>query len=127
MENNITDEKIDKYFDVTGKALNKVKLAQAKYAKVHFKKAGEDFLDMANRYFEDAKHFKEQGKIVDAFACLNYAHGWLDAGARIGVFDVEGDNKLFTIDKESINLFISDEDENDVEDSGDDDFDDNQE
>ena len=35
---------------------------------------------------------------VTAFAALNYAHGWLDAGARIGVFDVNHDSKLFTVD-----------------------------
>ena len=34
---------------------------------------------------------------VLAFAALNYAHGWLDAGARIGLFKVK-DNRLFTVD-----------------------------
>jgi len=31
---------------------------------------------------------------------LNYAHGWLDAGARLGIFDVKGDSRLFTVDEE---------------------------
>ena len=38
------------------------------------------------------------GDIVTAFAALNYAHGWLDAGARIGLFDVGHDSELFTVD-----------------------------
>ena len=40
---------------------------------------------------------KKKGNIVNAFAALNYAHGWLDAGARLGIFDVH-DSKLFTVD-----------------------------
>ena len=52
---------------------------------------------MAQRYFSDAKHFKEKGDLVTAFAAVNYAHAWLDAGARLGVFDVH-DAELFAAD-----------------------------
>jgi len=97
LNNEITDEKLEKYFQITGEALKKVKIAGK--IVVDFRKIAEDFLDMATRYYEDAKHFKEKGDIVNAFACLNYAHGWLDAGARIGIFDVGKDNRLFTVDK----------------------------
>ncbi len=55
---------------------------------------------MANRYYEDAKHFEKKGDKLTAFAALNYAHGWLDAGARLGLFDVGGDSELFTVDEE---------------------------
>ena len=58
----------------------------------------EDFFDMAERYFNDAKYFLEKKEdMVLAFAALNYAHGWLDAGARIGLFKVN-DSRLFTVD-----------------------------
>ena len=90
--NTITDEKLAKYFDVTSRALKKVKIIPA------HKKQAEDALDMAKRYYEDAKHFKAKGDIVTAFAALNYAHGWLDAGARLGLFDVGHDSELFTVD-----------------------------
>lgn len=93
----ITREKLEKYFDVTGRALKKAKIADNKGIK-DSKKHAEDFLDMAQRYYSDAKHFMEKGDYVNAFACLNYAHGWLDAGARIGLFDVGGDSELFTVD-----------------------------
>ena len=90
----ITSEKLKKYFTVTEKALaaaeksgNRTKLIDER----------EDFLDMVKRYVADAKHFAAKGQVVDAFAALNYAHGWLDAGARLGIFDVH-DNKLFTAD-----------------------------
>ena len=92
----VTPEKLEKYFTVTGKALKKVKIAKSK--EINWQASAEDFLDMAQRYYQDAHHFKEKGDIVTAFAALNYAHGWLDAGARLGFFDVDGDNTLFTVD-----------------------------
>ena len=92
----VTNKKLDKYFDVTGKALNKVKIAKQK--EIKWKPAAEDFLDMARRYYDDAHYFRKKGDYVTAFAALNYAHGWLDAGARLGLFDVGKDSKLFTVD-----------------------------
>jgi uncharacterized protein len=96
VEDKVTDEKLKKYFEVTGKALDKVKIGEQK--DINWKAAAKDFLDMAQRYYSDAKHFQDKGEIVTAFAALNYAHGWLDAGARLGLFDVDGDNVLFTVD-----------------------------
>lgn len=92
----VTKKKIAHYFDITGRAIKKVKIAKEK--KINWKASAEDFFDMAKRYYEDAKHFQQRGDIVTAFAALNYAHGWLDAGARLGLFDVEGDSTLFTVD-----------------------------
>ena len=34
---------------------------------------------------------------MNAYGCINYAHGWLDAGARLGLFETGGDNRLFTL------------------------------
>lgn len=96
IENEITKEKLAKYFDVTGRALKKLKLACPN--KTHLDKIAKDYLDMAQRYFDDAQHFEKNGDWINAFAALNYAHGWLDAGARLGVFDVEHDSVLFTVD-----------------------------
>lgn len=93
----ITKERLDKYFDVTNRALEKVKIVSKK-EEIDFKEHAEDFLNMAQCYFNDAKHFEKQGKIVLAYGALNYAHGWLDAGARLGLFDVDHDNVLFTVD-----------------------------
>lgn len=93
---NITKKKLDKYFSVTKEALDKVKIV--KEGKVDFEEASKDFLDMARRYYDDAKHFMEKGDYVTAFAAINYAHGWLDAGARLGLFDVDHDSSLFAVD-----------------------------
>lgn len=96
MIDKITDEKLDKYFEVTGKALDKAKIILPK--KTHLFEAANDFYNMAKTYYEDAKHFRDKGDKVNAFAALNYAHGWLDSGARLGLFDVDHDSVLFTVD-----------------------------
>jgi hypothetical protein len=96
MTNTISDSKLKKYFSITEQALKKVKIVDK--CEFDCKKSAEDFLDMAQRYFSDAKHFENKGDIVNAFAALNYAHGWSDAGARLGLFDVGKDNRLFTVD-----------------------------
>lgn len=92
----VTKEKLEKYFDVTGRALKKVNETQKDEKRIE---NANDFLDMATRYYEDAKHFQKNNDYVLAFAALNYAHGWLDAGARIGLFKVK-DSTLFTVDED---------------------------
>lgn len=93
----ITEERLAKYFDVTGRAIKKVKILSGDMT-IDMKEKADDFFLMATSYFEDAKHFEAEGKIVLAYGALNYAHGWLDAGARLGLFDVDHDNVLFTVD-----------------------------
>jgi uncharacterized protein len=58
--------------------------------------SGEKVKDTAFRYFSDSKHFMDSGEYVNAFAALEYAEGWLDAGVAMGV--VKAKNK----DKKSI-------------------------
>ncbi len=93
----ISNEKVDRYLEITKKALAKVKIVNEGKVK-DWKSTAEDFLDMAQRYYSDAGYFKKKGDLINAFAATNYAHGWLDAGARIGLFDVGNDNILFTVD-----------------------------
>jgi len=88
MEKEVTKEKLEKYFKISEEALE---IAKKKVAK---KELAEDFLDMIERYIKDAKYFQEKGNWVTAFAALNYAHGWLDAGARAKIFNVK-DSRLF--------------------------------
>lgn len=86
---------VDKDIAITERALAKVTIAAPKRS--HLRRAAEDFLTMARAYIEDAKHFRERGELDKALANINYAHGWLDAGARLGLFDVGGDDQLFTL------------------------------
>jgi hypothetical protein len=92
MENQITHEKIEKYFQITEKALKEVKKSIIKGKETYAK----EIIEMAENYISDAKHFKKKEDYVNCFAALNYAHGWIDSGVRLDVFDVK-DDKLFTI------------------------------
>ena len=51
---------------------------------------------MVSNYVSDAQHFFDKDDWVNAFAALNYAHGWIDSGVRLKVFNVT-DDKLFTV------------------------------
>ena len=93
----VTEKKLDKYFDLTAKALKKIKFAK-KLTKQQEAWAKE-CLDFAQNYFSDAKYFRAKGDWVTSFAAVTYAHAWLDAGARFGWFDVGGDSELFVVDK----------------------------
>jgi len=92
MEDKITKEKVEKYFNLTSTALEKAKNSiisgKENYAK--------EIIDMVSNYLSDAKHFEEKGDLVNSFAALNYAHGWLDSGVRLDIFETD-DSKLFTI------------------------------
>ena len=92
MENKITQQKLEKYFELTSKAMKMVK------ENVSNEKENEarEIIEMVSNYLSDAKHFYNRGDFVNSFAALNYSHGWLDAGVRLGIFDVK-DSKLFTI------------------------------
>ena len=90
----ITDEKLDKYFRITNAAIAKVKITVKDEEK---RKIGEDFLTMAKCYLSDAQHFRDKGDYVSSFGAINYAHAWLDAGARMKIFDVH-DSDLFASD-----------------------------
>lgn len=88
-------ELVEKDISLTEKALGKAAIAVP--ARSHLWKVAEDFVGMARAYCEDAKHFRDKGELEKALANINYAHGWLDAGARLGLFDVGGDDQLFTL------------------------------
>jgi uncharacterized protein len=92
MKNEITKQKLEKYSNLTNKALKIAKKSiikgKEKYAK--------EIIEMVSNYISDAKYFEKKQDFVNAFAALNYAHGWIDSGVRLDIFNVK-DNKLFTI------------------------------
>ena len=83
------------YLQRTGEALEKLRVAAPNRS--HLDEVAKDFLEMAEAYYNDGWHFFKQGDLVSAFACVSYAHGWLDAGARLGLWDVDEDDQLFTL------------------------------
>ena len=91
----VTLERINKYLDLTAKAVAKVSIIGDEGTE-GFAKA-EDILGMVNAYHSDAKFFLSEGRGDDAFAAVNYAHGWIDCGVRLGYLDGKGDWQLFTL------------------------------
>ncbi len=92
MNDIITFEKIEKYLKLTSDAL---KEAEKKIIKGKEDYAKEIF-DMVSNYLSDAEHFRKKKDFVNAFAAVNYAHGWLDSGVRLDIFDVK-DSRKFTV------------------------------
>jgi len=92
MQDKITKKKLEKYFNITTTAFE---IAKKSVIKGKLKESKE-ILEMVENYLSDAKHFEKKEDFVNAFAALNYAHGWLDSGVRLGIFDVD-DDTLFTI------------------------------
>lgn len=92
MKNTITEEKIAKYFNITESALKIIKENIIKGKE----KEAKEIIDMATNYVSDAHHFYNKNDLVNTFAALNYAHGWIDSGVRLKIFNVNN-NKLFTV------------------------------
>lgn len=93
MENTITKEKLEKYFKITETALELVKKAIIKEKE----KEAKEIIEMASNYLSDARHFQDKQDFVNAFAAINYAHGWLDSGARLKIFNIKNSKETHKI------------------------------
>ncbi|RRJ33611.1 DUF357 domain-containing protein [Halocatena pleomorpha] len=89
------EEKTDRYERLLAEALAEATIAPPK--ETPLRESAAEYHEMANSYLEDGRHFREQGDDVNALAAFSYGHAWLDAGARIGLFDVPTDGHLFTV------------------------------
>ena len=88
-------EKTDRYEHLLASALEKATIAPPSDSPLA--EAAGEFEEMARSYLEDGRHFRAEGDLVNALASFSYGHAWLDAGARIGVFDVPDEGDLFTV------------------------------
>jgi hypothetical protein len=88
------EEKTDRYEALLAEALAAAEIAPPEGTPLY--EAALDYEEMARSYLEDGRHFREAEDPVNALAAFAYGHGWLDAGARIGVFGVPTDRSLFT-------------------------------
>ncbi|MBD3253389.1 DUF357 domain-containing protein [Candidatus Pacearchaeota archaeon] len=88
----ISKSKIERYYNTTDKALEIAKKSVAK----NKQKQAKEIILMVECYLADSKHFEKNKDFINAFAAINYAHGWLDCGARLKIFNVK-DNRLFTV------------------------------
>ena len=88
-------EKTDRYHDLLAEALEEVTVSAPEDTPMG--EAALDCLEMAASYLDDGEHFRENDDPVNALAAFSYGHAWLDAGARVGLFDVPREGHLFTV------------------------------
>ena len=89
-------EKTDRYEGLFADALATAEVAVP--ASTPLGEAAADIREMAVSYLEDGRHFRENDDPVNALAAFSYGYGWLDAGVRLGLFEVPKDTDLFTIE-----------------------------
>ncbi len=90
-------DKANNYESLTQKALKKAKICVPKNSAMY--EIALDFKKMAECYLSDGSYYAKQNDYLTALASFSYAHAWLDCGARLGLFEVKNDNKLFTLYK----------------------------
>ncbi len=88
-------EKTDRYEEMLAAALDAATVAPPDGTPMAA--AAADCTEMARSYLEDGRHFRAEDDPVNALAAFAYGHGWLDAGARVGLFDVPEEGHLFTV------------------------------
>ncbi|HTT14708.1 MAG TPA: DUF357 domain-containing protein [Thermoplasmata archaeon] len=86
---------LDKYLRLTREALERVSVPLPERS--FLRGASDDVLAMARAYLRDAEHFAESGDAERALAAVSYAHGWIDAGVRLGLLDGGDDDQRFTL------------------------------
>lgn len=89
------EEKVERYISIEKEALEKLRIAVP--GNSFLNEFGKNAMQMIESYFSDAKHFRDRGDMVNAFAALNYSYGWIDCLVRLGVLDGGEDDRLFTL------------------------------
>lgn len=89
------EAKTDRYESLLAEALEAADIAPQEGTPLH--DAAVACEEMARSYLEDGRHFRETDDPVNALAAFSYGHGWMDAGARLGLFEVPTGGHLFTV------------------------------
>jgi hypothetical protein len=89
------EEKTERYERLLAEALEEATVAPPEGTPMA--DAAGECAEMASSYLEDGRHFVDEDDLVNALASFSYGHAWLDAGARIGLFDVPSEGHLFTV------------------------------
>ena len=88
-------EKTDRYEQLLAEALDTAERTVPEGTPLA--EAAAEYEEMARSYLADGRHFRTEDDPVNALAAFSYGHAWLDAGARIGLFDVPDEDHLFTV------------------------------
>ncbi|MFB6220637.1 MAG: DUF357 domain-containing protein [Halolamina sp.] len=93
------EEKTDRYAEMLADALAAAEPAAPPGTPLG--DAAAETYEMADSYLDDGQHFRDIDDPVNALASFSYGYGWLDAGVRLGLFDIPEDTELFTTETES--------------------------
>lgn len=88
-------EKADRYGRLLAEALAATEVAPPEGSPLSA--AAEEIVGIARAYLDDGRHFRADDDDVNAVAAFSYGHGWLDAGARIGLLSVPEEGDLFAV------------------------------
>lgn len=88
------EEKTDRYERMLADALEQADPAVP--AGTPLGDAASECRKMATAYLEDGRHFRTEDDLVNALASFSYGYGWLDAGVRMGLFEIPEETELFT-------------------------------
>ncbi|WP_129116933.1 DUF357 domain-containing protein [Halegenticoccus tardaugens] len=88
------EEKTDRYGELLAAALDEAEAAAPPGTPLGG--AAAECREMAESYLDDGRHFRETGDPVNALASFSYGYGWLDAGVRMGLFEIPEGSDLFT-------------------------------
>lgn len=89
------ERKAERYEGLLGDALDAAEIAPPDETPLAV--GARELEEMARSYLEDGRHFRTEGEPADALAAFAYGHAWLDAGARLGLFEVPTEDHLFTV------------------------------
>lgn len=94
MNNIITSSMLNKYREITKKALE----IATKNVALHKEKDALQVIETVKNYLSDSDYFEKNHDLVNAFGSIYYAHGWLDSACRLEIFNVK-DSNLFAVDE----------------------------
>ena len=90
------DEKTARYEEMLAEALSAAAVVVP--PETPLGRGAADVREMAESYLADGRHFRDVDDPVNALVAFSYGYGWLDAGVRLGLFEVPEDADLFTVE-----------------------------
>ncbi|HOL42162.1 MAG TPA: DUF357 domain-containing protein [Methanospirillum sp.] len=85
---------LNEYASLLKTSINEIVLLNRQGSPYHI--LGSEILQMIRSYLQDSEFFFNNGDMVNQYASLVYAHGWMNAGAYLGLYDLSGDSISYT-------------------------------
>ena len=90
------DEKTGRYAHLLSTAISSVTPSPAAGTQSHI--FALQVLFIAGVYLQRGNREAAEGRLEDGLSCFSYGHGWLDAGVECGLFTINANREIFTVD-----------------------------